>query len=41
MNAALNRYSELYNRLLKLGQELKEVKNSRAEAEAKDLWDKA
>ena len=41
MNAALNRYSELYNKLLKLGQELKEVKNSKAEAEAKHLWDKA
>ena len=41
MNAALNRYSELYNRLLKLSQELKEVKNSKAQAEAKHLWDKA
>ena len=41
MNAALNRYSELYNRLLRVGQELKEVKNSKAEAEAKHLWDKA
>jgi hypothetical protein len=41
MNIALMRYSELHAKLLKLSQALKEVKNQKAEAEAKSLWDKA
>jgi len=41
MNASLMRYSELHSRLLKLSQELREVKNRKAEAEAKRLWEKA
>jgi hypothetical protein len=41
MNTALMRYSDLYSKLLRLSQELKEAKNNKEEAEAKGLWDKA
>ena len=41
MSSVLNKYSPLYDELVKLNEKLKKVEREKAEAEAKDLWEQA
>ena len=39
MSKIIKKYSEQYDKLIKLDDELKQLKRKKSEAEAKNLWD--